>query len=75
MPDSGLLFLSLLCIIAASSCVLFPKGLSKLSVSLNRTVKSFDEGLMRHRHLFGVLLFAVSYLLFRLAMLVPQLRG
>ena len=75
MPDTGLLFLSLLCIIAAASCILFPKGLSKISVALNKTVKTFDDGLMRHRYVFGVLLFAVSYLFFRLALLVPQLRS
>ena len=75
MPDTGLLFLSLICIVAASSCILFPKGLSKMSVALNRTVNTVDQGLMRHRYVFGVALFVVSYLCFRLALLMPQLRG
>jgi hypothetical protein len=75
MPDSGLLFLSLLCLMAGVGFVLFPHPLLTISQALNRTLVSLDERLIRHRYLCGALLFAVSYLCFRLALLVPGLKG
>ena len=75
MPDSGLLVLSLVCLAAGAGFVLFPHPLLTISQALNRTLVSLDERLIRHRYLCGLLLFAVSYLCFRMALLVPGLRG
>ena len=75
MPDSGLLFMSLLCLAAGAGFVLFPRPLLAISQALNRTLVSLDERLIRHRYLCGALLFVVSYLCFRLALLVPGLKG
>ena len=55
--------------------VLFPHPLLSLSRTLNRTLVVLDEQLIRYRYALGLLLFAVSYLLFRLALLVPALQG
>ena len=52
---------------------MFPHALSKLSVSLNKTLTNLDDQLMRHRHLVAVLLFITSYLFFRLALIVGAL--
>lgn len=71
MPHSSLLFLSLLCLMSGVAFVLFPHPLLTLSQALNRTLVSLDEQLIRYRYLCGVLLFAVSYLCFRLALMVP----
>jgi hypothetical protein len=47
-----------------------------MSMVLNRTIDAlFDQRLMRYRHLIGLLLFVASYLLFRIALLLPGLRG
>ena len=75
MPDTGFLFLSTLCLMAAVSFILFPNPLLKLSTALNRTLVMLDQRLMRHRYLMGALLFVVSYLLFNLALRIPELRG
>ena len=75
MPDSGLLLLSLLCLGAGVGFVLFPHPLLGISQAMNRTLTTLDDRLIHHRYLSGVLLFAVSYLCFRLALLVPGLRG
>ncbi|OGX38742.1 MAG: hypothetical protein A3C53_02670 [Omnitrophica WOR_2 bacterium RIFCSPHIGHO2_02_FULL_68_15] len=79
MPDTGLLLLSLVCLVAGIAFVLFPHPLLAISQSLNRTLNrtlvTLDERLIRHRYLSGLLLFVVSYLCFRLALLVPALRG
>ena len=74
MPDTGLLAVSAICLVAAVLCILFPEFLGKLGGALNRTVTSLDQQLLRHRYLFGILLFIVSYLFFRLALLLPSLR-
>lgn len=74
MPDSGLLFVSLVCVVAGASFVLFPHPLLQFSRALNRTLVTLDEQLIRYRYLFGVLLFVVSYLCFRLALYIPLLR-
>ena len=75
MPDTGVLLLSAVCLAAAVSSILFPNPLLKLSTALNQTLAMLDQRLMRHRHLIGVLLFVVSYLLFTLALRIPELRG
>ena len=75
MPDSGLLVLSLVCLAAGVGFVLFPHPLLTVSQALNRTLVRLDERLIRHRYLCGLLLFVVSYLCFRMALLVPSLRG
>ena len=75
MPDLGLSLLSLICLIVGVAFVLFPHPLLAISQALNRTLVSLDDKLIRYRYLSGVLLFAVSYLCFRLALLVPGFRG
>ena len=73
MPDSGCLFLSLLCLVSAVMLVLFPRNVMHLSRSLDRTLGMLDEHLVKHRYVFSLILFAVSYSLFRLALLVPNI--
>ena len=75
MPDSGLLLLSLLCLGAGVGFILFPHPLLTISQVLNRSLLSLDDKLIRHRYICGILLFVVSYLCLRLALLVPVLRG
>ena len=75
MPDSGLLVLSLVCLAAGVGFVLFSHPLLSMSRALNRTLVSLDDRLIRHRYVCGALLFVASYLCFRLALLVPGLRG
>ena len=75
MPDSGLLLLSLVCLVVGVAFVLFPHPLLTISQALNRTLVNLDDRMIRHRYLCGALLFVVSYLCFRLALLVPGLRG
>ncbi len=75
MLDFGLLLLSLVCLTAGVGFVLFPHPLLTISQVLDRTLVSLDERLIRYRYLCGALLFVVSYLCFRLALLVPGLRG
>ena len=73
MPDSGLLLLSLVCLGAGVGFLLFPHPLLAISQAMNRTLVPLDAKLMRHRYVCGVLLFVVSFLCFRLALLVPGL--
>lgn len=75
MPDSGLLVMSLVCLVGGVGFVLFPHPLQAISQALNRTLVALDERLIRYRYVCGLLLFLVSYLCFRLALLVPSLRG
>jgi hypothetical protein len=67
--------LSIVCLMAGVAILIVPQALVKLNSVLNRTLTIFDQFLLRHRYLFGILLLIVSYLFFRLALLVPQLRG
>lgn len=71
MPDSGCLFVSLLCLVAAVTLVLFPRSVMQISRSLDRTLGVLDEHLVKHRYVFSLILFAVSYSLFRLSLLIP----
>ncbi len=75
MPDTGFLFLSLGGVGAGMMFFLFPKPLQKLSGALDRTVTRLDEHLMQYRYVIGVVLFALSYGLFKLALWLPALRG
>ena len=75
MPDTGLLALSGVCLVVAISCILFPQQLEKFSIALNRTITTLDQHLLRYRYMFGCLLFVMSYLFFRLALLIPGLHG
>ena len=74
MPDSGLLFLSLMSLLLGAMLFLYPKGFSSFSKAVNRTLTVVDDGLMRRRYLVGLLAFAGSYAFFRLALLLPGLR-
>ena len=74
MVDPLSLVLSVMCLIAAVGFVLFPDPLLKLSGALNRTLIVLDSKLMRHRYLVSLVLFGVSYMLFRIALLVPHIQ-
>ena len=73
MPDSTCLFMSLVCLIAAVMLVLFPRAVIEVSRTLDKTLTVMDEHLVRHRYVFSLILFAVSYSLFRLSLLIPGL--
>ena len=75
MPDSGVLLLSGLALCAGAGFVLFPNPLLKLSASLNKTLTVLDQHLMRHRYVVATLLFAASYLLFKVAVWIGELRS
>lgn len=75
MLKVGLLLLSALCLVSGVGVMAVPKVISKVNMALNRVYNFLDEKLMRYRFLFGVALFVVGYLFFRLALLMPQLRG
>lgn len=75
MPDTGCLFLSLLSVVVGAMFVLFPDALQRLGRTLNRTLATLDEQLMRYRYVLGLLLFVASYGLFRLALVLPTLWG
>ncbi len=63
-----------LCVMALAGgamVILTPKLVLQLNSRLNRVLVSFDETLLRYRHVIGVLLLVVAYLCFRLALLVP----
>jgi hypothetical protein len=75
MPDTGFLALSAVCLVAAVLFVLYPDALLKLNGVLNRTLVVMDHSLARHRYVVAVALFVVSYLLFRLALMVPSFRA
>jgi hypothetical protein len=75
MPDTGFLALSAVCLVAAVLFVLYPDALLKLNGALNRTLVVMDHSLAKHRYVVAVALFVVSYLLFRLALMVPGFRA
>jgi hypothetical protein len=75
MIDPVSLFFSGVCLGAAVLFVLFPNPLSKLSAALNQTLVVLDNTLLRYRFLVALALFGASYLLFRLAILVPAMRA
>ena len=75
MVHPALLVLSGFSMIAAVVLVLFPQRFSELSTTLNRTLKNLDDVFMEHRYIIAGLLFLCSYLCFRLALMLPLLRG
>jgi len=75
MPDTGFLLFSVFCLVAGVLFILFPDALLNVNRFLNRIPVVLDERLMRYRYVVGLLLFAVSYGLFQVALLVPTLRG
>ena len=70
MPDAVILFACGFCLIAGTGLILFPNGISKLNLVLNRPVVSLDPWLLRYRHVLGLLLFVVSYAIFYVALLL-----
>ena len=75
MPDTGMIFLSLMCIVVGALLFLSPNALVKLNEVLNRAVNVIDTGLLRYRYLVGVLAFVASYAFFKLALLLPSVKG
>ena len=75
MPDTGFLFLSLASVVVGMSLFLFPVVLTRVSEWLNRTFIALDERLMHYRYLLGFLAFVASYAFFKIALLLPSLRG
>ena len=75
MPEPTLILLSMAFVVVGAMFVLFPDPLLRLSQGLNRTLTVLDQKLMRHRYLVALIFFAVSYLLFNLALLMPELHG
>ncbi len=75
MPSTSLIVLSVSCIVVGTACILFPQALMRLSAVLNRPVASLDERLMLCRYLLGLVLFGLSYGLFRLALIVPIMKS
>jgi len=72
MPNVGCLFLSLIALGVGVSFILFPNVLLEASRKLNRTLTVLDERLIRYRYVVGLASFAVSYGLFRLAILLGR---
>lgn len=75
MPDTGMLFLSLVSVVVGTLLFLYPNGIHQFSSLLNRTMATLDESLIRHRYLLGVLTFVASYSFFKLALYIPLLRN
>ena len=75
MSQTGCLVLSLLFLVAAVAFILFPRGLLSLSRAMNRTLIVLDDQLVRHRYLVSLVLFAVSYMVFKLSLLILLSKG
>ena len=54
---------------------LYPKLLVKVNSQLNKRLRDLDRDLIRNRYGVGLLAFVASYAFFKLALLLPQLRG
>jgi hypothetical protein len=74
MPEPLILSISGLCLLAGAMVILFPNAVVRLNGALNRHI-IVDPVLVRYRHVLGVLLFVVSYGVFRLALLLLPYRG
>ena len=72
MPDTGLLVLSMLSVGVGVLLVLSPNTLLLLSRTLNRTITTLDEALIRSRYLWALLLVLAGYGLFQLALMLPS---
>ncbi len=75
MPSTGLLALSLFCLVLAAFLLVSPKTVVNLSQFLNRTITSVDESMIQARYIWAALLVLTSYGLFRLAVLLPTLKS
>jgi hypothetical protein len=75
MPDTALFLMSLVCLAVAVLLVLFPRLLLSQSRSLSRKLAVLDVRMMRYRYALSLLLVAVSYGLFRLALLFLAHQG
>ena len=75
MPNTGMLVLSLICVVMGVGLFLSPHFLLEVSLRLNRTHGPLDQKLIRHRYLMGFLTFGASYAFFKLALLLPSLKG
>lgn len=59
-------------LVAGVLIILMPKLVVDLNKQLTKVLGSADEMVLRHRHLMGAGFMIVSYLCFRLALLVGQ---
>lgn len=75
MPDSGMLFLSLACVVLGMMLFLQPTAIMKLNELFNRKVGNLGEECVRHRYVMGLTTFVASYAFFKLALLLPSLRS
>lgn len=73
MPDSGMVFLSLLSVVVGGCLVLSPQTLLTLSERLNVSLVTLDRWLIRHRYIMGIAAFGASYAFFSLALQLPSL--
>ena len=73
MPEPLILAISGLCLVSGATIILFPDAMVKLNGALNRPI-IVDPLLVRYRHLLGLMLFVVSYSVFRLALLLMPYR-
>lgn len=74
MPDSGMLFLSLACVVLGTTLFLQPTAVVKLNELFNRKVGDLGQECVRHRYVMGVTTFVASYAFFKLALLLPSIR-
>ena len=75
MSQTGCLVLSLFFLVAAVAFILFPHGLLSLNRTLNRTLTVLDDRIVKHRYLVSLVLFAVSYMVFKLSLLISLSKG
>ena len=75
MSQTGCLVLSLLFLVVAVAFILFPHGLLSLNRTLNRTLTVLDDRIVKHRYLVSLVLFAVSYMVFKLSLLISLSKG
>ncbi len=68
MSHSYALLVSAMCLVAGVAMVLWPTSMLRLSRALNRSIAVLDEPMIRHRRGMGLLLFAASYSMFRVAL-------
>jgi len=71
MLDATWLWLSSVALVGGILVILAPKQVMQLNDQMSKILVTFDDLMMRYRHLTGVTLLVVAYLCFRLAMLVP----
>ena len=64
--------LSMVALAGGVLIILAPKFMVGTNKRLSKVMVSMDDLIMRHRHVVGVLLLVVSYLCFRLAVLLAS---